>query len=175
MRHLTEDQKKLAADNIGLAYWIAEKMWRGRPIVRGLGDLDDVKSECLLALSVAAAYFRPDGVARFTTYAYLVITRRVIQAARKGSGAAHLALISLPRGLDLDARGGMGEEAILVGDLLGRVNLNYRKAVEMYYLQDDGKLTLKEVGRRLGKSKQEVHRLVKAGVEQMRRLVDAEE
>lgn len=76
---LTEEQKKLVADNQLLAYDIIHKLWRCDSLVSELAD--DAVGEAFVALCKAAKGFDPSRNLKFSTYAHSIITRQVFKAA----------------------------------------------------------------------------------------------
>lgn len=90
MRHvkivLTAEQQQLAADNIRLAYWYANKAVK-QPAIVAIGmNIDDCISTALEALCTAAAKYDPTCGARFSTFyhihAWSVFRREIVTANR---------------------------------------------------------------------------------------------
>jgi RNA polymerase sigma factor (sigma-70 family) len=75
---LTAAQSKLLADNRGYAYWLVAKAIRQRPDLKQ--HADDLVQEAFLGMVYAARSWRPDGGAKFITYA-MFPTRKAIWRA----------------------------------------------------------------------------------------------
>lgn len=68
---LTAEQQQLAADNIRLAYWYANKVVK-QPAIVAIGmDIDDCISMALEALCTAAAKYDPTCGAKFSTFYHI--------------------------------------------------------------------------------------------------------
>ena len=83
---LTAEQQQLAADNIKLAYWYANKAVK-QPAIVAIGmDIDDCISTALEALCTAAAKYDPTCGAKFSTFynihAWSVFRREIVAANR---------------------------------------------------------------------------------------------
>ena len=83
---LTAEQQQLAADNIRLAYWYANKAVK-QPANVAIGmDIDDCISMALEALCTAAAKYDPTCGAKFSTFyhihAWSVFRREIVTANR---------------------------------------------------------------------------------------------
>lgn len=83
---LTAEQQQLAADNIRLAYWYANKAVK-QPAIVAIGmDIDDCISTALEALCTAAAKYDPTCGAKFSTFyhihAWSVFRREIVAANR---------------------------------------------------------------------------------------------
>jgi RNA polymerase sigma factor (sigma-70 family) len=76
-----EDRNALSECYLDRASCIAVSR-RGRNFVRGVIDLDDLKSEASIALIEAVEYFKRDSEAKFTTLLYHFVSRRVSNAIR---------------------------------------------------------------------------------------------
>lgn len=70
---LTVRQKLLVKRFLPLAHQLALRRYR---CVNGVQDLDDLRSDAMIALVRAATLYRPDGGASFLTYAHISIWRR---------------------------------------------------------------------------------------------------
>ena len=79
---LTEAQRKLAEDNIRLAYWYAGKIFNREP-TRLMGmDYDDCVSLAMEALCRAAHWYREDGGSAFATVYALCVKSAYVRAVR---------------------------------------------------------------------------------------------
>lgn len=83
---LTAERQQLAADNIKLAYWYANKAVK-QPAIVAIGmDIDDCISTALEALCTAAAKYDPTCGAKFSTFyhihAWSVFRREIVAANR---------------------------------------------------------------------------------------------
>nr|DAW29053.1 MAG TPA: RNA polymerase sigma factor [Caudoviricetes sp.] len=83
---LTAEQQQLAADNIKLAYWYANKAVK-QPAIVAIGmDIDDCISTALEALCTAAAKYDPTCGTKFSTFyhihAWSVFRREIVTANR---------------------------------------------------------------------------------------------
>lgn len=78
---LTEEQKKLVADNYLLAFKITHELWKLDSLVSELAD--DAVGEAFVALCKAARGYDPSRNLKFSTYAHSVITRDVYKAANE--------------------------------------------------------------------------------------------
>lgn len=79
---LTEAQRKLAEDNIRLAYWYAGKIFNREP-TRLMGmDYDDCVSLAMEALCRAAHWYREDGGCSFATAYALCVKSAYVRAVR---------------------------------------------------------------------------------------------
>ena len=74
---LTDEQQQLAEDNIGFAYYMANKLRGSTPF-----DYDDLTGFCMEGLCRAAAFFDPEKGYKFTTIASVVIKHWVFKKAR---------------------------------------------------------------------------------------------
>ena len=100
---MTEIQKKLAEENIRLAYYIANKS--SVPL-----DAEEKISLALLGLTKAAASYDPDKGIKFTTFATVVMTNELLMGLRREK--RHFAIASLDQPLSDEHRGGV------LGDLV---------------------------------------------------------
>lgn len=75
---MTEYQTKLIEDNLGIAYWIANKWEYKQDIL----DKEELISEALYALTKAAISFDAKKGAKFSTYAKISIDSDIIDALR---------------------------------------------------------------------------------------------
>lgn len=95
---LTAEQQQLAADNIKLAYWYANKAVK-QPAIVAIGmDIDDCISTALEALCTAAAKYDPTCGAKFSTFYHIHVWsmfRREIAAANRFIRRESLNTVSL--------------------------------------------------------------------------------
>lgn len=95
---LTAEQQQLAADNIKLAYWYANKAVK-QPAIVAIGmDIDDCISTALETLCTAAAKYDPMCGAKFSTFYHIhawSMFRREIDAANRLSRRESLNTVSL--------------------------------------------------------------------------------
>lgn len=95
---MTAEQQQLAADNIRLAYWYANKAVK-QPAIVAIGmDIDDCVSTALEALCTAAAKYDPTCSAKFSTFYHIhawSVFRREIVAANRLSRRVSLNTVSL--------------------------------------------------------------------------------
>ena len=95
---MTAEQQQLAADNIKLAYWYANKAVK-QPAIVAIGmDFDDCISTALEALCTAAAKYDPTCGAKFSTFYHIhawSVFRRIIVAANRLSRRVSLNTVSL--------------------------------------------------------------------------------
>lgn len=167
--YMTDDRKKLAEENMGLAYMAAHKY-------KNCGiEFDDLVSICFLGL-VKAANNYDCAKAKFATYSVRIMDNEVLMALRKRSVSP---CISLDAEIE---NGGMVAELIPDGkDYFGgsyMVEL-YREATQP--LSDNEKRvvhalvisgdTQEGVGNRLGLSQSYVSRIYKRAVRKMRLAV----
>jgi RNA polymerase sigma factor (sigma-70 family) len=75
----SQPHPELAVANIALAIHLARKF------CRHARDYDDLQSEAYVALCIAAKEYRSDGGAAFSTYAYTVISNRLMGWNRRSS------------------------------------------------------------------------------------------
>lgn len=75
---MTEYQNKLIEDNIGIAYWIANKWEHKQDIL----DRDELVSEALYGLTKAATKYDASRNAKFATYAKISIDSDIIDLLR---------------------------------------------------------------------------------------------
>lgn len=81
-KRLTDAQSALAAANVKLAYFVADRFRRSRRVPAGLAiDRGELVGEALLGLSKAAASWR-EGVSAFSTYAVRVIENQLMNACK---------------------------------------------------------------------------------------------
>lgn len=95
---LTAEQQQLAADNIKLAYWYANKAVK-QPAIVAIGmDIDDCVSTALEALCTAAAKYDPTCGAKFSTFYHIhawSMFRREIDAANRLSRRESINTVAL--------------------------------------------------------------------------------
>lgn len=78
---LTNDQEKLVNENIKLAYYMANR-WHRR-ITNYDIPFDEIASECLLALVIAANTYKYDKGVKFHAYAMRIMDNQVLMLIRK--------------------------------------------------------------------------------------------
>ena len=102
---LTDKQRALVEENIGLAYYCAHQM-KMIPL-----DLEERISAALLGLTKAAASYDPQAGARFATYAVRVIQNEIGMSLRKER--KHLNVVSLSTPIeDVNHWGGVLEDLV---------------------------------------------------------------
>lgn len=74
---LTDEQQQLAEDNIGFAYYMANKLRGSTPF-----EYDDLTGFCMEGLCRAAVFFDPEKGYKFATIASVVIKHWVLNKAR---------------------------------------------------------------------------------------------
>ena len=79
-RNMTEERKKLAEDNIKLAYFVAGK-YKSLPI-----EFEEIQSEALLGLTKAAMHFNYGSGLKFSTFAVRVISNEILHYLRRQKG-----------------------------------------------------------------------------------------
>lgn len=132
---MSEDQKKLAEDNINLARYMARK-W----IKKGVRNFDyeDIVSMFSFALCKAARRFDPENGAKFATYAVRCMDNELKMAFRKKSnnggevGELHLSAI-----LNEDQD---GNELELGALLQSDAHLEYDKVIDTMYAKEAFKI-----------------------------------
>ena len=98
---LTDEQKKLVEENMGLAYYCAHQM-KIVPL-----DLEERISAAMFGLTKAAASYDPQAGARFATYAVRVIQNEIRMSLKKER--KHLNVVSLSTPIeDVNHWGGGG-------------------------------------------------------------------
>ncbi len=155
MHRLTNTQQKLAEDNIGLAYYFANKY---RP-PEGL-DRDEWQLECLYRLCRAACTYTP-GLGAFTTYAHKAMFNQRIklnikarQAKRDTSREATLTDAAASR-LAAPEQPETVDNRDYIRACLGSLSLRERVVL----LRNAQGMTIRELGERLGVSYQRVQQI----------------
>ena len=96
---LTDEQRKLAEDNIRLAYWYAHQVkWTSLELEERIGM-------ALLGLTKAAERYDPERGVSFVTYARKVMQDEILMGFRKENKHANVISLNLPIGDD-NHRGG---------------------------------------------------------------------
>lgn len=99
MGALTREQNKLVEDNIRLAYYIAQK-WRKKLGNKSMFMIDEISSDCLLALVKAAKAFDPEKGVRFATFAARCMENEVLMSIRSVRNRVTEILISSYKKVD---------------------------------------------------------------------------
>ena len=77
VRYLTEEKKKLVADNLPLVWWYIDKKMRYKP--QGANELDEVGEQLTERLCIAADTFDPHRGIKFSTYAIRAFQTAIIE------------------------------------------------------------------------------------------------
>lgn len=187
-------RQRLAADNRGLAYALARRLWERWPPSRLWGSRDDLEGECLLALVKAARGYDPRHLVRgkavrFSTYACRVIAHNVCAAAQKAGivrlprsawrtdpaaarRACELQRLTLTEG-DLQP-GRPGPAPSRRGELeaaLAALTFREEWTVRWWFGLGCRRLTQARVGRYFGLSKQRVEQIQRAALARLREVM----
>ena len=174
-RPLTDEQRRLAEDNVALAYWALRQT--ARPGQRSGRDAGERESQALLTLVRCAKHFDPSRGWKFSTYYYRSVRSELHKLYCRdcaGGAAAQLAEQEYdnPALARVDAALAAVDESDRP-DPLALVALAGAdaKAVRWHYL--DG-LTFAAIGKRLGVSKQQAQNRVRRGLRAIRAALGVE-
>lgn len=163
----------IVASNRGLAYAAVARL---RPTYQ---ELDDLRSEGLLALVRAVDWFDPWRGVRFSTYAYNAIIRALIRLRKKSAQYRQRFSVTLDFPVETTAQADVGTDLFL--DRLHRVmesnlaDLTEREADVLgrrFPLGDRPRLTLDEIGATFGLSKERVRQIQNRALAKLRGVLD---
>lgn len=194
---LTEEQQRLAAENVRLAYDVVFR-YRTRSVamrhaVEKLGD-DRAVSEALYGLTLAARGFDPERGFKFSTYAYGSIIRHVVEAGRRcgrltergangrlsdvpaltqfgGEGDEDFSQESIPDGRGDERPYGEDELKVLRAAISRLPELDRIVLIRRFFNRE----TLLGIGTAMGVSKERIRQIQEVALARLRRMLVQEE
>lgn len=173
---LTDKQKKLAEDNIRLAFKHTTFLYNNSFIKSKL-SFEEIQESCLYALILAARGYRPERNIKFSTYAYKAMDRQTLRDARN-TQAIHIPKykhISSPRivslsKLDFDVLEDKYEKKLIISKMdLSCLKKREREIFKLYYVKG---LRLHQIGKRFDITKERVRQIKDRCIEKIREFYE---